>query len=117
MAKEGTFVDDTGAVHKFIEPPTLTAETWETQYPPIVTTAKFLFDPITKGLYPNTKQFARRSDCLIPYTEEVKAKYGTTAPVYDDVIDMSAAVGVAEEQKAAQPKRQAKDKSSDLPVL
>lgn len=51
--------------------PTLNAEHWELQYPPINTNSPWLVNKFTGEIFPNTPEFARRSDCLEPYLGEL----------------------------------------------
>lgn len=51
--------------------PTLNAEFWEQQYPPIQTSSPWLVNKFTGEIFPNTPEFARRSDCLEPYLGEL----------------------------------------------
>lgn len=51
--------------------PTLNAKSWEDQYPPIKTNSKWLLNRFTGEIFPNTPEFARRSDCLEPYLGEL----------------------------------------------
>lgn len=55
----------------FTPNPTLNAETWEEQYPPIKTSSPWLVNKFTGEIFPNTPEFARRSDCLEPYLGEL----------------------------------------------
>lgn len=51
--------------------PMLNAEHWDLQYPPIQTTSPWLVNKFTGEIFPNTPEFARRSDCLEPYLGEL----------------------------------------------
>lgn len=55
----------------FTPNPTLNAETWEQEYPPIKTKSPWLVNKFTGEIFPNTPEFARRSDCLEPYLGEL----------------------------------------------
>ena len=55
----------------FTPNPTLNAETWEEQYPPIKTSSPWLVNKFTGEIFPSTPEFARRSDCLEPYLGEL----------------------------------------------
>ena len=55
----------------FTPNPTLNAETWQQQYPPIQTSSHWLINKFTGEIFPNTPEFARRSDCLEPYLGEL----------------------------------------------
>lgn len=55
----------------FTPNPTLNASTWHEQYPPIRTSSPWLVNKFTGEIFPNTPEFARRSDCLEPYLGEL----------------------------------------------
>lgn len=55
----------------FTPNPTLNADTWDEQYPPIKTSSPWLVNKFTGEIFPNTPEFARRSDCLEPYLGEL----------------------------------------------
>lgn len=55
----------------FTPNPTLNAETWEEQYPMLKTSSPWLVNKFTGEIFPNTPDFARRSDCLEPYLGEL----------------------------------------------
>lgn len=57
--------------YSFTPNPTLNAEHWEEQYPPIKTNSHWLVNKFTGEIFPNTPEFARRSDCLQPYLGEL----------------------------------------------
>lgn len=57
--------------YTFTPNPTLNAETWDDQYPRISTTSPWLVNKFTGEIFPNTPEFARRSDCLEPYLGEL----------------------------------------------
>lgn len=57
--------------------PTLSAEHWHEQYPPIETKSEWLINKFTGEIFPNTPQLAERSDILEPYFGEIpKAEQG-----------------------------------------
>lgn len=55
----------------FTPNPTLNAETWQDQYPPIKSSSPWLVNKFTGEILPNTPELARRSDCLEPYLGEL----------------------------------------------
>lgn len=56
--------------HKYAPNPKLQGEHWEAEYPPIQTPHRWLINKFTGELFPNTVEFARRSDILEPYEGE-----------------------------------------------
>lgn len=72
----------------FTPNPTLNAETWQDQYPPITSSSQWLINKFTGEIYPNTPEFARRSDCLEPYLGELSnAEAGDTAKTINQVLN------------------------------
>ena len=66
MATE--IIDD--VEHIFAPNPKLQGEHWEQEFPPIQTNSKWLRNRFTGELFPNTAEFARRSDILEAYEDE-----------------------------------------------
>lgn len=64
-------VDEFGAQHIFAPNPKMQGEDWVKEYPPIETTSKWLVNKYTGEIFPNTAEFARRSDILEPYLGEL----------------------------------------------
>lgn len=60
-----------GVEHIYAPNPKLQGEHWEAEYPPIVTKSKWLVNKYTGEIFPNTEEFARRSDILEPYFGEM----------------------------------------------
>ena len=77
-----------GVEHKFADNPKLQGENWEAEFPPIVSDAPFLRCKFTGQIYPNTEEFAERSDILEPYYGEAVdvAKNSLTVPGIDDTL-------------------------------
>lgn len=63
--------DDELENFNFTPNPTLNAETWQDQYPPIQSNSSWLVNKFTGEIFPNAPEFARRSDCLEPYLGEL----------------------------------------------
>jgi len=64
-------IDDEHENFTYTPNPTLNAESWEQQYAPIKTNSPWLVNKFTGEIFPNTPEFARRSDCLEPYLGEL----------------------------------------------
>lgn len=60
-----------GVEHIFAPNPKLQGDEWAKEYPPIKTTSKWLVSKYTGEIFPNTEEFARRSDILEPYLGEL----------------------------------------------
>lgn len=60
-----------GVEHVYAPNPKMQGQEWEKEFPPIVTTAKWLINKFTGEIVPNTVEFARRSDILEPYLGEL----------------------------------------------
>lgn len=60
-----------GVEHVFAPNPKMQGDDWAKEYPPIKTTAKWLVNKFTGEIFPNTEEFARRSDILEPYLGEL----------------------------------------------
>lgn len=56
-----------GVEHVYAPNPKLEGEKWSAEYPPIVTNSPWLISKYTGELFPNTPEFARRSDILEAY--------------------------------------------------
>lgn len=60
-----------GVEHVYAPNPKMQGEVWEKEYPTIKSSAKWLINKYTGELFPNTEEFARRSDILEPYMGEM----------------------------------------------
>lgn len=60
-----------GVEHVYAPNPKMQGEVWSVEYPPIKTGSKWLINKYTGEIFPNTEEFARRSDILEPYLGEL----------------------------------------------
>lgn len=60
-----------GVEHTYAPNPKMQGEDWAREYPPIKTTSQWLVNKYTGEIFPNTEEFARRSDILEPYLGEL----------------------------------------------
>ena len=70
-----------GVEHVYAPNPKMQGEEWAKEYPPIVTTSKWLINKYTGEIFPNTEEFAKRSDILEPYLGEIPTGDGASTPV------------------------------------
>lgn len=63
--------DENGVGHVYAPNPKMQGEDWSKEYPPIKTSSLWLINKFTGEIFPNTAEFARRSDILEPYLGEL----------------------------------------------
>lgn len=63
--------DENGVEHIYAPNPKMQGEDWSKEYPPIKTNSMWLVNKYTGEIFPNTVEFARRSDILEPYLGEL----------------------------------------------
>lgn len=64
-------LDENGVEHVYAPNPKMQGEDWVKEYPPIKTSSPWLVNKYTGEIFPNTAEFARRSDILEPYLGEL----------------------------------------------
>lgn len=64
-------IDENGVEHIYAPNPKMQGEEWSKEYPLIKTSSKWLINKYTGEIFPNTEEFARRSDILEPYLGEL----------------------------------------------
>lgn len=98
MAIKNELKDPKGGSHKYVPNPTLNAEVWSQEYPPIITGAKFLRSIHTGQIFPNTEALAKRSDTMEPWFGDPADYPDGTAPSMTRPQTASSSVGLDDDE-------------------
>lgn len=88
-----------GMEHAYAPNPKMQGEDWASEYPPIVTTSQWLINKYTGQVFPNTPEFARRSDILEPYLGEINSGYAPDTTIAEVVDVVTAEADTTDEKE------------------